>query len=92
MGSGFGGRGWTGEAVGAVSAGVGVEVSVKVSVEVGASMGDVVDRAVSTIWSSTLDVFTPIRRHTWSGPDSHTDSPRGRLSVILMNPASSESG
>ncbi|MER5327119.1 hypothetical protein [Streptosporangium roseum] len=55
-------------------------------------MEDVVDRAVSMIWSSMLDVFTPIRRHTWSGPDLHRDFPRDRLSVISMNPASSEPG
>lgn len=45
--------------------------------------GDVVDAADATTWSSSPDVSSPARMHTFAGPDAHTDS--RRRSMISMN-------
>jgi hypothetical protein len=52
-----------------------VVVSVMFDVGVVVPSSDVVSAADPTIWSSTLEVLTPVLRHTFAGPDSHRDSP-----------------
>jgi hypothetical protein len=60
-----------------------VVVSVVFDMGVVVLSSDVVSGTDPTIWSSTLEVLTPVLRHTFAGSDSHRDSP-ALLSLTSM--------